>query len=165
MIKVVLPPDILALAMYTAENRPKFVSVHRPSVDPEADIVGALPEHAWAWMYHMPQALIAYESEYGDGGIDFTMKEGSVDIKASRKYPTSWVIKLGPLRSRWYVFSYVVLPDTVWFVAKAHRTSLYHIKETVVPGSRLVKWPETPGMTEFRRSDFRPIPDGWGPPI
>jgi hypothetical protein len=166
MIKVVLPPDILALALYTAENRPKHVAVPQKSVDPDADVVGALPEHAWAWMYHMPQALIAYESPYGDGGVDFTMEEGTVDIKASQRHPTSWTIKMGPLRSLWYVFCHVILPDTVWFVAKAHKGVLTPIKESqIVPGVRLVNWPETPGMTEFRRSDFRPIPDGWGPPI
>ncbi len=159
MLKLVLPPDVIANAMVTAENRPKFVVKHRPSSDPDADIVGALPEHAWAWLYKFPQDIIRYDQWYGDGGVDFTMKQGTVDIKASQRHKDSWTVKMGDLRSEWYVFSYVVLPDTVFFIAKAHRDVLKDIKETIVRGVRIVRLKETPGVTEFWKKDFSVVED------
>ncbi len=119
--RVILPPDILALAMVTAEERPKNVVNHIPLIDPNGELSGAVSEHGWAWSYRMPQSLITSDGMFGDGGIDFTMEQGTVDIKSSSRYSDSWVVKRGRCRADWYVFATVILPGTVIFKGKATR--------------------------------------------
>jgi hypothetical protein len=155
MHKVVAPPEVMAMAALTAERRPGRIAGHKPSTDPQADLVGALAEHVWAWLYKLPQTSVYADGQLGDGGIDFWMEEGSVDIKASRRHGSSWVVKTGPLRADWYVFSYVVLPDTVFYLAKAPRTVISPIGESQIPGKRLVRR-DHPGVTDFEADDFTP---------
>lgn len=122
MFRIILPPEVIAFAMTTAENRPKNINVSTPPVDPDADLFGALAEHAWAYAYGIPQSEVTDDGGtegWGDGGIDFYMVEGTVDIKSSSRHPLSWVVKKGRCRADWYVFATVIIPDTVIFKGKA----------------------------------------------
>ena len=155
MYTVVLTPEVLAMAHYTAEQRPKHVSKHNPPSDPDADLVGAMAEHAWAWVYRIPQDSITWDGGpdgWGDGGIDFSMVEGTVDIKASHKWPDSWVVKKGPCRADWYVFATVYLPDTVVFKGVARKEDIEPIEVSAkVGGNRIVRleW-----LKEYHVKDF-----------
>jgi hypothetical protein len=151
---VKIPPDVLAMAHYTAEHRPKNIKHHKPSTDPHADLVGAIAEHAFAYHCGIPQSAIDSSGGphgRGDGGKDFTFKDEKikVDIKSSRKHPESWVVPLGDLRSDWYVFAYVILPDTVIFQGMAHKDTLMPMTESgSVPGKRLVYLTEVTPIEE-----------------
>lgn len=151
MFEVKLPPDVLALAMITAEERPKRVSRHNPPSDPKADLVGAIAEHGFAYAFRIPQSSITYDggpNGWGDGGIDFVMAEGSVDIKASHKWPESWVVKRGILRADWYIFA-TVYPDEgrVVFKGKARKESLAGIPlQAKVGSNRLVHISDVEGI-------------------
>lgn len=140
-----LPPDVLAMAHLTAEQRPKNIKHHKPSEDPHADLVGAIAEHAFA--YHMGISQSSIDSSggtygRGDGGWDFEIgnKQVKIDVKASRHHPESWVVPgTKELKSDWYVFAYVILPDTVIFQGYAHKDQLEPMAlSTSVKGKRLV---------------------------
>lgn len=158
MHTLILTPEVLAMAHYTAEQRPQHVSKHNPPSDPLADLIGAMAEHAFAYMYKIPQSSITWdggENGWGDGGIDFRMEEGTVDLKASHKWPDSWVVKRGPCRADWYVFATVYLPDTVVFKAKAKREVIEPIEiSNKVGGNRIVRleW-----LEDFHVDDFTAI--------
>lgn len=156
--EVKLTPDALAMAHVTAEQRPRNIAHHKPPADPHADLVGAIAEHAFAQHLGLPQSSIDYSggpNGRGDGGKDFVIgdKEIRIDVKASRKHPESWVVPLGDLRSDWYVFAYVRLPDTVIFQGKAHKDTLMPMGESgSVPGKRLVYLVEVSDITP---NDFK----------
>ena len=158
MHTVILTPEVLAMAHYTAEQRPKHVSKHNPPSDPDADLVGAMAEHAWAYIYRIPQSVITWDGGpdgWGDGGIDFTMVQGTVDLKASHKWPDSWVVKKGPCRADWYVFATVYFPDTVVFKAKATKEVIEPIQvDNRVGGNRIVRLEM---LEDFHREDFTPL--------
>jgi hypothetical protein len=154
-VRIVLPPEVLAMALYTAEQRPKNVVNHIPLFDPMGELVGAMAEHAWAWLYRLPQDSVTSHEAYGDGGIDFDMEEGSVDIKASGRYEDSWVVKRGPCRADWYVFAFVQQPDTVIFKAKASKEVVAGIgTDNRVGGNRLIRIEQ---LEDFDESDFNPL--------
>lgn len=158
MFDIVLPPDVLAMAMYTAQERPKRVSKHNPPSDPDADLVGAICEHGWAFAYRLPQSSITYDGGpdgWGDGGIDFHMAEGTVDLKASHKWPESWVVKRGDLRADWYVFATVYIEvGRVVYKAKALREYIERVpRDNRVGGNRLVRLGD-PGMEDIALGDF-----------
>jgi hypothetical protein len=152
---VILTPEVLAMAHYTAEQRPLHISKHNPPSDPIADLVGAMAEHAFAHIYGIRQDSITWDGGtdgWGDGGVDFTMLEGTVDLKASHKWPDSWVVKKGPCRSDWYVFGTVYLPDTVVFKAKARKEVIEPIElSQKVGNNRIVRleW-----LEDFHVKDF-----------
>jgi hypothetical protein len=145
---IVLPPDVMAMAEWTAQERPRNIQHHRPSKDPHADLVGALAEHAWAYHTGVSQTLVDSSGGplgRGDGGWDFTLKDETVklDIKASRIHPESWVMPgVTPLKADWYIFAYVILPDTVIFQGYAHRSLIEPMVVLEIPyelkGKRLV---------------------------
>lgn len=148
---VVLPPDALAMAHVTAEQRPKNIAHHKPAKDPHADLVGALAEHAFAYHLGLPQHSIDSSGGphgRGDGGWDFSLKDETVklDVKASRIHPESWVVPGGKeLKSDWYIFAYVILPDTVVFQGYAHKDQLEPMGlSKSVKGKRLVYLTEVP---------------------
>jgi hypothetical protein len=119
---VVLPPDIIARAHATSEERPRTIKHHKPAAHPEGEIAGAISEHAWAYYYKLgPDSVKSDGGPYGhgDGGMDFIMHGLTVDIKSSPVHPWSWVVGAGPIRCDWFVFAHVILPDTVIFQAKA----------------------------------------------
>ncbi len=157
---IVLPPDVLAHAMLTAEQRPQNIKHHRPSADPHADLVGALAEHAFAYHVGIPQDQIDSSGGpdgRGDGGWDFKVEKGGksvlVDTKASRKHPESWVIPAGNLVADWYVFAYVILPATVIFQGMGHRSVLEPMGvSSSVPGKRLVYLTE---VQDIKPSHFK----------
>ncbi len=157
---VKLPPDVMARAGWTATERPKNILHHKPSADPHADLVGALAEHAFAHHCGISEMLIDSSGGphgRGDGGWDFFFKNNTVkvDIKSSRKHPESWVVPLGNLRSDWYVFAYVILPDTIIFQGKAHKMTLEPMTESgSVKGKRLVYLTE---VEDIKPSDFKTV--------
>jgi hypothetical protein len=120
--KVVVTPEIMALAGVTSEERPRNIKHHKPAAHPLGEIAGALAEHAWAYKFGIPQTEVKSDGGpygHGDGGFDFVMGGVKIDVKASPVHPRSWVVGAGPIRTDWYVFAFVTLPDTVEFVAKA----------------------------------------------
>lgn len=155
---VKLTPHSLAMAQHTAENRPKNIKHHKPSEDPDADLVGAVAEHAFAQHLGISQDSIDSSGGpfgRGDGGWDFTVgaKNVKIDIKSSRNHPESWVVPAGKLKSDWYVFAYVILPDTVIFQGKAHRNDLEPMGlSSSVPGKRLVYLVE---IDPIKETDFK----------
>jgi hypothetical protein len=121
-IDVIVPPEVMALAGFTSEERPRTIKHHKPAFHPQGEIAGALAEHAWAWYWGIPQTEVKSDGGkygHGDGGFDFTMHGLTIDVKASPKHPWSWVVGSGPINCDWFVFAYVVLPDRVSFRAKA----------------------------------------------
>jgi hypothetical protein len=173
-ISIVLPPDVLAMAHDTAERRPLSIPWHRrnPSADPLADLIGAMGEYAFAVYCKLPYTIIQYlaveqtDGKWGDGGKDFTFKDGKVkvDIKSSRKWKDSFIVPgrnkvkgewVEGLKSDWYVSAFVTLPDTVEFRYKAHRDILLPMGNSgVVRGKRLVFNTEE-GIERFEEGDFR----------
>jgi hypothetical protein len=155
---VKLDPHTLAMAQHTAEMRPKNIKHHKPSEDPHADLVGAIAEHAFAQHLGVSQDSIDSSGGpfgRGDGGWDFTVgaKNVKIDIKSSRKHPESWVVPAGKLKSDWYVFAYVILPDTVIFQGKAHASELEPMGlSSSVPGKRLVYLVE---ISDIKPDDFK----------
>lgn len=162
MFTVVLPPHVLASAMRTAEERPRNIKHHVPSSHPDADLWGAMSEHAFA--YHLGMPTMAVDSSggpdgRGDGGVDFTVYGETIDVKSSGKHDSSWVVPRGDLKADWYVFAYVILPDTVVFKGKARREDLEPIKTSEkVGGKRLVYLEEVEdiGPQDFTRKPGRP---------
>lgn len=161
MLRIVVSPEYMAHAEFCAERRPQHIRNHVPPTDPLADLAGCVAEYAWVQHYRFPPDTISWNGGNdgrGDAGWDFVMREGTVDIKASRKYPHSWVVKKHrgekDLRADWYVFAYVMLPDTVQFRYKAPRSVIEGLPaEDRVGGHRLVRY-DLPGVTEFGDGDF-----------
>lgn len=154
MFQVVLPPWVIASAMATAEERPenaKKIGRHNPPAHQDADLWGALSEHAFAFHHRINPQLISTAGN--DGGIDFDLGDCTVDIKSSGVHPDSWVVAGGDLRADWYVFAYVQLPDKVIFKGKARREDLEKLpKSDKVPGKRLVKRAD---ISDISPEDFR----------
>lgn len=169
-VRILLPPDILAMAHFTAQERPRNIPHSKPSDDPYADLVGALGEYAFAFHCGLPYTAIQHvavqqpDGSWGDGGWDFAFKDGKVlvDIKASRKHTDSFVVpgrqkKRGGwhegLKADWYVSAFVTLPDTVEFRYKAHRDVLLPMTNSpLIPGKRLVYGTE---VQAFNAQDFK----------
>lgn len=157
---VVLPPEIIARAHATSEERPKTIKHHKPAAHPEGEIAGAISEHAWAYYYKLgPDSVKSDGGLYGhgDGGKDFIMHGLMVDIKSSPVHPWSWVVGKGPIRCDWFVFAHVILPDTVIFQAKAPRWAIEPIGVVEKVGSkRLVFYEELNAeWRDISPADFR----------
>lgn len=124
---VTLTHESLNAAKMTAAMRPVMINHHNPSEDSDADLFGAMAEHAFAQHLGIPQSSIDYSGGRdgrGDGGVDFNVHGTTVDVKSSARHPSSWVIPGGSLKSEWYVFATVSPPDMVTFKAKGHRDYL-----------------------------------------
>lgn len=162
MFDVVLKKGNYALAERTARLRPQNVINHNPSKDPDADLIGALAEHAFAQRFRIPQESIDSSGGLygrGDGGWDFEVNGQRIDIKASGKYPGSWVVPKGDLRADLYVFAFVDKETgTVSFRGKATKQQLEPIRTSAkVGGKRLVYLAEVDDVTteDFRRKPRR----------
>jgi hypothetical protein len=162
---VVLSPKSLAAAKMTATLRPVNVRKHIPPEDPDADLYGAMAEHAFAQHMGIPQSAINRQSlpTGGDGGIDFTVDGKTVDIKSSARHPNSWLVPAGNLRAEWYIFATVTMPNMVTFKGKATREQLERIapitvgKEGSQKKKRLVYLSEVDdiGPQDFKRQPRR----------
>jgi hypothetical protein len=160
---VKLTPKALAAAKMTATLRPINVRFHVPSEDPDADLYGAMAEHAFAQHFRIPHRMVSVQElpSGGDGGVDFTYNGHTFDVKSSARHPSSWLIPGGVLRSDWYIFATVSLPDLVTFKGKATREYLEKITPTTVgrEGSqkkkRLVYLSE---VEDFGPEDFKRKP-------
>lgn len=164
MFRVEVIPEYMAHAQFCYEQRPQHIKKHIPPTDPLADLAGCLAEYAWVQHYKYPPDTISWHGGpdgRGDPGWDFEMREGTVDIKSSRKHSTSWVVKKHggdrDLRADWYVFAYVILPDVVQFRYKAPRAALLNMPaDDRVGGNRLVRF-DSPGVMEIHDGDFHKI--------
>lgn len=156
----------LAAAKMTAALRPVNVRFHIPPEDPDADLYGAMAEHAFAQHLGLPQAAISHQAlpAGGDGGIDFELVDGTtIDIKSSARHPNSWLVPAGELRAGWYVFATVTMPDLVTFKGRATREELERItpikvgKEGSQKAKRLVYLSEVQdiGPEDFKRQPRR----------
>lgn len=159
MFTVVLPPWVMAMAMATAEERPENAKKqrrHQPPTHPDADLWGAMSEHAFAYHHRIhPGSITATGS---DGGVDFTLGNSTLDIKSSGIHESSWVIPGKELKSDWYVFAFVKLPDRVVFKGKARRETLERLPiSTAVPGKRIVRLTD---VMDIGPEDFRYPQDG-----
>lgn len=155
---VKLTKTAMAAARRTAELRPKNVRFHVPATDPNADLHGAMAEHAWVQHHKLRHALVGTDAMGvgGDGGVDFHTPLGTLDIKASSKHPTSWLVPGGPLRAEWYVFATVVPPDTVIFKGKATAGQLSRIKPVQFSeGSKVKRLVYLAEVDDIDPEDFR----------
>lgn len=162
---VKLTPKALAAAKMTATLRPMNVRFHIPSEDPDADLYGAMAEHAFAQHHHIPHRMVSSDPlpSGGDGGVDFVRHGHTIDIKASLRHPSSWLVPGGQLRAEWYVFATVTMPDMVTFKGKATREQLERIAPKAIgkEGShklkRLVYLAEVDdiGPEDFKRQSRR----------
>lgn len=131
---VTLSHKSLAAAKMTAALRPVNVRNHIPPEDPDADLYGAMAEHAFAQHLGIPQSSINHQAlpSGGDGGVDFTVDGETVDIKSSARHPNSWLVPAGDLRADWYVFATVTMPNLVTFKGKARADQLSRIAPVTV---------------------------------
>lgn len=131
---VTLSHKSLAAAKMTAALRPINVRKHIPPEDPDADLYGAMAEHAFAQHLGLRQDAISHQAlpVGGDGGVDFTVGDETIDIKSSARHPNSWLVPAGELRADWYVFATVTMPSMVTFKGKARAEQLARITPVTV---------------------------------
>ena len=161
MFTVIAPPEVMALALDTAEKRTegsKQAGWHNPPMAANSEYWGSLAEHCFAYHLGIPPTEIGHSGK--DGGIDFTINGQTIDVKASAKHDSSWVLPYKDRSKRekavadWYVLSFVIEPDTVIFKGKVRGDYVRQLGESVmVYNKRIVTLQEAEDIApeDFRR--------------
>lgn len=113
-----LNKDDIAYAEKLNQLRREYTTNHKPAAVKDGDLVGCLSEVALCKHWGLPYEVLGYDhGGTGDGGIDFTLSDGTtIDLKSSTDHPDSWLVKR--LKADWFIFSWVESEYTVHFLGK-----------------------------------------------